>query len=182
MQFTNKDSKGLVCLKQIEINFTTSPEEKEELWSAASYGGKRNPLITTALIMLEESGCGEFGEIEKLHLPPTADDRKIFDHLFNTGRFVIHYHKSIHQGPTGMLFRFRVWVEVGDENSNVAESNYLSFELTNRDTKETVQDLAVLSESRTQPHRIGYDIAYGSKEQNKEVEAVLKISTAWKTA
>lgn len=81
-----------------------------------------------------------------------------------------------------MLFRFRVWVEVGDENSNVAESNYLSFELTNRDTKETIQDLAVLSESRTQPHRIGYDIAYGSKEQNKEVEAVLKISTAWKTA
>lgn len=182
MQFTNKDSKGLVCLKQIEINFTTFPEEKEELWSAASYGGKRNPLVTTALIVLEESGCGEFGEIEKLCLPPTADDRKIFDHLFNTGRFVIHYHKSTHQGPTGMLFRFRVWVKVGGENSDVAENNYLSFDLTNRDTKETIQDLAALFESRTQPHRIGYDIAYGSKEQNKEVEAVLKISTVRKTA
>ncbi len=185
MKFTEKIGSRHSSERKAQVFFTATEEEKEEIWNTASYGGKRNALITAALMLLEFVGNEELTEIEKLDLPCTEDDREVFDKIFDTGTLYVSYDKEWRIQEDGLhRVYFTVIVMVGALTNNGKGSSYVLFELRSHTLNETKYSLVPNQQSVLKPHRLkpsafdGFDI---DNFKDKKIDLVLETVTRKKS-
>ncbi len=117
MQFERKETPNMYYGASRTVNFTSTPEEKERIWSIANRFNQ-NAVVVGVCELFKKAGFKDFAIVEQMNVPPTNMDKIMFDAIFETKSFNVFFCKEIapkkEKSDLKFSFSFSIGVTAGD--------------------------------------------------------------------